>query len=448
MADPGEPEGLTPSSTPGLHPGRREGRQYLALVGLGAAIGIPASVLAWIFLGVVHWLEHMLWTDLPDKLGTSSPPWYLLIGLPLAGAIVVAIARATLPGDGGHTPLLGIGGDATPWQYTPSIVLAAVGTLAFGAVLGPEAPLIALGSAVGMIAVSATGITGPGAQVLASAGSFSAVSALFGGPLVAGILLLEGGLAAGTALLPALLPGLTAAAIGYVVFVGLGNWGGLGTTSMAVPQLPEYHGTRILDLVLAIAVGIIASVVMRQVKGLAHLIDRAAAEHHPWRKYAVLILGGLATGLIAIIAQAFGAGHEEILFSGQSALPQTLAESSVGVLIVIIVAKALAYAVCLGCGFRGGPVFPAIFIGVAVAAIGSLVFGSSITWALAAGAAAGMTAGTGMVFSALLFAMLLCGTAGLDALPAAVLGVVAAWLANAALSRRAGGAEPTAAPQG
>jgi hypothetical protein len=55
---------------------------YLRLVGLGAAIGIPAALLAAVFLALVHDLEHWLWDDLPSSLGYTSPPWYLVIGLP------------------------------------------------------------------------------------------------------------------------------------------------------------------------------------------------------------------------------------------------------------------------------------------------------------------------------------------------------------------------------
>jgi H+/Cl- antiporter ClcA len=150
----------------------------------------------------------------------------------------------------------------------------------------------------------------------------------------------------------------------------------------------------------------------------------------------VLLAGGLSVGLIAWCAQALGAEHDEILFSGQAALPQELATNSASVLLVIVVAKALAYGISLGCGFRGGPVFPAVFLGVGVATFACLFFDTSITWALAVGAAAGMTAGTGLVFSALLFSMLLVGGNGQDALPAAVLAVTAAWLTNAALRRR------------
>ena len=160
------------------------GRAYLRLILLGAAIGIPAAVVAALFLALVHDLEHWLWDDLTSHLGYSSPPWYLVIGLPVVGACIVVVARLLLPGDGGHSPLQGIGGGVTPLAHAPGIALAAIGTLAFGAVLGPEAPLIALGSIVGVAVTLVVRLDERERAVLATAGSFSAISALFGGPLV------------------------------------------------------------------------------------------------------------------------------------------------------------------------------------------------------------------------------------------------------------------------
>jgi hypothetical protein len=101
------------------------GGAYLRLVLLGAAIGIPAALVAAGFLAFVHWLEDRLWTDLPDRLGYASPPWFLVVGLPVVGASFVLLARTLLPGDGGHTPLAGIGGgvirfatrQASSWRH-------------------------------------------------------------------------------------------------------------------------------------------------------------------------------------------------------------------------------------------------------------------------------------------------------------------------------------------
>jgi voltage-gated chloride channel len=235
----------------------------------GAATGIPAAFLAAGFLGLVHYLEHWLWHSLPSALGHSTPPWYLVIGLPVAGACVVLAARRLLPGDGGHTPLHGIGGAATPVLYAPGIALAALGTLCFGAVLGPEAPLIALGSVVGMMVVPFTKLGEREQQVLGTAGSFSAISALFGGPITGGMMMVEGGLEMGRRLLPVLLPGFVAAALGYVIFVGFGTWGGLHQQSLAVPDLPQYNGTHIYDLIVAIVVGILAALVVTIVRRAA-----------------------------------------------------------------------------------------------------------------------------------------------------------------------------------
>jgi H+/Cl- antiporter ClcA len=219
------------------------GRTYLRLVLLGALIGIPAALLAAGLLALVHELENLLWEDLPDALGHESAPLYLVVALPAVGAALVAAARALLPGDGGHSPLEGIKMAPTPPLAAVGVALAALGTLSFGAVLGPEAPLIALGAAVGMAAAPAIRAGPQEAAVLGTAGSFSAISALFGGPIVAGILLVEASAAQlGAALIPALLPGLVAAACGYVIFVGLGDWGGLDTVPSRCPGCPSTTG--------------------------------------------------------------------------------------------------------------------------------------------------------------------------------------------------------------
>jgi chloride channel protein, CIC family len=410
------------------------GKTYLHLVALGAAIGLPAAVVAVGFLALVHELEHLLWVDLPDALGSSSPQWYLVLGLPVVGAALVLAARTLLPGDGGHSPLEGLSVEPTPLRVAPGVALAALGTLSFGAVLGPEAPLIALGSVVGL-AVATVGRHGvPEQKVLATAGSFSAISALFGGPLAAGMLLLEAGVGLGSALIAVLLPGLVAAAIGYLVFVGVGDWAGVGSFDLAVPGLPVYDGTHVLDLVLAVVVGVATAIVVVLVKRIA---GRTAAEG--LKRYgsgSLLLAGGFAVGALALVADWLGANSQDVLFSGQSALPDLVAEDSARIVLVLLVAKGLAYAVSLGWGFRGGAVFPAMFLGVALAMLAVIAFDVSPTVAVAIGTAAGTAAVTRLLFSAALIASLLVGTAGVDAVPAAVLAAAAAWLTIAAIDRR------------
>ena len=410
------------------------GPMYLRLVLLGALIGIPAALVAALFLVVVHQVETYLWTDLPNSLGYHSPPWFLLLALPTIGGVLVFLVRRFLPGDGGHDPLDGIGGGVTPIASAPGVALAALATLAFGEVLGPEAPLIALGSATGVAVTLFVKLKAQELQVLGTAGSFAAVSAVFGGPLVASMLLLEEAVGLGAMAIAVLLPGLVAAGVGYVLFIGLGSWGGLSTGSLLVPGLPAYdHGTRIVDLLAAIVIGVLLGLAMRGVRALAKAVqglDRRAVSA------LLLVGGGLAVGLLSLLARGLGADSQEVLFSGQSGVPGLVAETSAATILVLFVAKALAYAICLGAGFRGGPVFPAIFLGVAVAMLAVVWWGTSPTLAVAVGSAAGLTAATRLVFSALLFALLLVGSGGLDAAPAAVLAVAAAWITTSFLDRR------------
>jgi H+/Cl- antiporter ClcA len=352
----------------------------------------------------------------------------------------VAFARTILPGDGGHSPLDGIGAKPTPEAYAPGVALAALGSLAFGAVIGPEAPLIALGSVVGLLVTRIVTVEPGHHGVLSMAGSFSAISALFGGPIVAGMLLVEAGVGMGALLIPVLLPGLVAAAIGYLLFIGLGDWGGLDQTALSIPGLPVYDGTSVRDLLLAIAIGIVTAFLCEAVRVLGR---RTLASEQRLGMVPLLLAGGLTVGVLAVVADALGASSQDVLFSGQFSMTDLVAEDSAKALLVLIAAKALGYAICLGCGFRGGPVFPAIFLGVGLAMFAVIAFDVSPTLAVAVGTAAGMAAMTKLLIAPLLFAALIVGSAGFDAISAAVLAASAAWVVTAALERLAGRAEST-----
>ena len=408
----------------------------LRLVLLGAAIGIPAALAAIAFFTAVHYLEQLIWHALPTALGEASPPWYLVVFLPVVGAAIVAIARLTLPGDGGRSPLAGMSHGATPVRYVPGIVVAALGTLGFGLVLGPEAPVMAVGSAVGLGITSIVRSDAREQGILSMAGIFSAISTLFGGPLVAGVMLTEGGISLGAVLIPVLLPGFVAAAVGYLVFLGVGPYTGAPAPGLQVPDLPAYVGTSVPDLIIAIVVGVVTAALIVAINGAAKRVaalqdgrqgDRAVG------LVAALLLGGLAVGALAQLATVFGVAPDDVLFSGQASIPALVSESSLIALVVLVIAKAAAYVVSLATGFRGGPIFPAVFLGVGVAAFAVELFGTSPTFAIAIGCAAGMAAQTRLVVTSMLFAALLVGSGGFDAIAGAVFATVASWLTVQAL---------------
>jgi H+/Cl- antiporter ClcA len=424
---------------------RPTGLEYLRLVLLGACVGIPAAFLAALFLAAVHGLEQVLWHDIPKDIGVSSPPWYLVITFPVVGAAICLAARRLLPGDGGHDPLLGLNKAPTPVSHVPGVVLAALATLSFGAVLGPEAPILAIGTAVGVAITMFVKIGPQGNAVISLAGGFSGLSALFEGPIVAGMFLVESSEGLGAALPPLLVPGLVSAAVGYTIFIGFGHWGGLNAPGLTVPNLPTYTGTHVDGLVIALVVGVVTALLLTYVHQLGVLVQATGLKRLGMP--VLLLAGGVVVGLLAEFADLLGANSQNVLFSGQTSIPAILTATSTKIVLITVVAKALAYGVSLGCGFRGGPIFPAIFLGVALTSLCVVWFNTSPTLAIAVGAAAGMAAQTRLLVTPPLLAVLLVGRAGLQTIPAAVLTTVAAWLTLAALDSRAQKRDP-AAPSG
>ena len=202
---------------------------------------------------------------------------------------------------------------------------------------------------------------------------------------------------------------------------------------LAVPDLPLYEGTHLFDLVVAVAVGIATALLLAPVLTSARRLARYGEAR--FAMPVLLLGGGLTVGLLALGGDALGARSEDVLFSGQSSIPGLLAEDSTVIVLVLLLTKTFAYVVSLSCGFRGGPIFPAIFLGTGIATFAVVWFDMSPTVALAAGAAAGMAAQTRLLLASMLFAALLVGSQGFDAIPATVLAAAAAWLAASALDR-------------
>ena len=204
--------------------------------------------------------------------------------------------------------------------------------------------------------------------------------------------------------------------------------------SLSVPNLPAYEGMHLRDLVIAVGAGVVVALLVEVVRRLASGI--AGSGQARLGLPVVLVGGALAVGALALLVDGLGASSQDVLFSGQASIPGLVTEDSTRIVLILIVAKALAYAICLGCGFRGGPVFPAIFLGIAVTIVATLAFDVSPTLAVAVGTAAGTTAMTRLIFASVLFAALLVGTTGLDAVPAAALAAVTAWLTMALIDER------------
>ena len=418
------------------------------LLVLAALIGAPISAIAYGFLALVSKLQGWIFTDLPKGLGFHAEPlWWPLLPLAVAG-VLVALTIKYLPGRGGHSPADGFkAGEGAPGPAElPGVVLAALATLSLGVVLGPEAPLIALGGGLGVLAIRLANRDAPAraSAMVAAAGSFAAISTLLGSPLLGAFLLMEASGLGGATLEIVLLPGLLAAGIGSLIFTGLDSLTGLGTFSLAIPNLPHLGPPTIGEFGWSVAIGVLGALVGAGIRWLGLFL-----RGHVERKMLLLTpLAGLAVaGLAIAYAAGTGKGSSDVLFSGQDALGPLIDHSAgytVGALVLLLVCKGLAYGTSLS-SFRGGPIFPAMFIGAAGGIALSHLPGLPLVAGVAMGIGAMSVAMLRLPMTSVLLATLLLAADGLQVVPLAIVSVVVAYVVSIRLTP-APAADSTAEP--
>jgi H+/Cl- antiporter ClcA len=407
-------------------------RGYVALLVFGALLGVPIATVSYFFLKAIEEAQQYVFTTLPKDLGFATvPTWWPLPLLAVSG-VLVGLTIQHLPGTAGHEPAEGFktSGPVHPIDL-PGIFIASFATLSLGVVLGPEAPLIAIGSGLGVLAFHylKRDAEPQAVMLIGAAGSFAAVSTLLGSPIAGAFLLMEAAGIGGAMMGVVMVPGLLAAGIGALIFVGLDNLTGFGIFSLAVPDIPKFTTPTGAELVWAVGIGLAASVLGTAIRRLALFLQPIVAR----RRVLLTTVGGLAIGALAIVfAEWSGRSSSEVLFSGQSALPSLIQDAAgwtVGALLLLIVCKGLAYGVALS-AFRGGPTFPGMFIG----AVGGIALSHLPGLPMIAGVAMGIGAMTvvmlGLPLTSVLLTALFLQSDGISLVPLVIVAVVVAYVAS------------------
>jgi chloride channel protein, CIC family len=423
-------------------------RQYRIMLVFAALIGLLVSAVSWGYLELVHYIQTWVYEALPQDLGYTTltpgdlghstiPWWYPLPWLALAG-VLTALAITRFPGGGGHVPADGLatGGAPTRPIELPGVVLAAFATLGLGLVLGPEAPLIAIGMGLGMLAVQLIRRDAPDQtlSLMAITGGFAAISSLFGSPVVGAVIMIEAA-GLGGAMLPVILvPGLLAAGVGGLVFTGLGSWSGFSTTAYALSPiaLPAVSKPGWGDVGWTVALALAAALVTFALVELARWTKRVV-ETRPvvLTTAAALVVGGLAIAFNQATDQPMTA----VLFSGQNAfgdLAKSESTLSLWTLALLILFKGLAWGISLG-NFRGGPAFPALFLGASAGVLAAHLPGLAQTPAVAALMAAGCAAVLRLPLSSVVITLVLVSQAGVGVTSLIVVAAVVAFVTVEAL---------------
>jgi H+/Cl- antiporter ClcA len=424
-------------------------REYLSLLLVAAILGVPISAAAYFFLVLVGKMQRWVFTDLPTALGFADVPvWWPVPPLVVAG-ILVGLTIRYLPGRGGESPSEGFvaGGGPAPARAVPGIALAALASLGLGVVLGPEGPLIALGAglAAGVFRPLRPDAPPRAVALVGATGSFAAISTLLGSPLLGAFLLMEASGIGGPMLGLVLVPGLLAAGIGTLIFIGLDSLTGLGTVSLALPDLPPFDRPDISEFGWALVIGVLAAVLGSGIHRLG-LAVRPRAERH-------LLLATPAAGLvIAGFAVAYTAitdkNSSDVLFSGQNQLGPLLensADYAVGTLLLLFLCKGVAYGVALG-SFRGGAVFPAMFLGATGGIALSHLPGLPMVAGVAMGIGAMCVTMLRLPLTSVLLATLLLSSDAIALTPLVIVAVVVAHVVTARLAPPPATADPAPGP--
>jgi H+/Cl- antiporter ClcA len=406
-------------------------KRYLVALVLAAILGIPISAAAYGFLALVGWIQESLFDDLPQQLFTGgTPAWWPVPWLVLCGLLTGATIRY-LPGNCGHSPAFGFttGGGPPVDRDLPGVILAALTTLSLGAVLGPEAPLIAIGGGLAALTVHLAKKDAPpmALTIMASAGSFAAISTLLGSPVLGAFLIMEAAGIGGATLSLVALPGLLASGLGALVFIGLDNWTGLGRFSLALTTVPPAVDPTVATMAWALAMGAAGALLGWVIRWIGLSLRPVVHVNR------VLVTAGLGLviGLTAMVYQLIsGNNFTQVLFSGQDALPELVADAadySVGVLILLGACKVLAYGLSLS-AFRGGPIFPAMFTGAVLGIAASGLPGMSLAPAIGMGIGAMCAAMLRLPMTSTLLATLLLGADGVTVTPQVIVAVAVAFV--------------------
>jgi CIC family chloride channel protein len=340
--------------------------RFLGLVLLGSIVGGVAALVAVGFVNAVLWLNDLLLISPRGQMMAANTTLVILATLliPTLGGLLVGQLHRGLPGGRPHTPTDAIAAVQTRRGRLPAKAgalsgLSSLVSLGAGASVGQYGPLVHLGATLGSLITRLLHLGRSEDNITIACGVAAAIAAAFNAPL-AGIVFAHEVVLRHYAL-RAFAPVAAAAIVGYVLATQLLDQGALfHITEPGVPQPWEFA----LFLALGGLGALVAGAYMHAILAMGQLAKRLPlpASLHP-------ALAGALLGLTALwVPDILGMGQETLRFA---TLPGAYGG---GELLMVLLLKLAATALCLGLGFAGGVFSPALVIGTLFGAlVGTLV---------------------------------------------------------------------------
>jgi CIC family chloride channel protein len=322
-------------------------------------VGVSAILVGLLSAGVVmlfKWLIEQVHWVMFDIIGDYLAQWggWTVALLPLIGGLVVAQISLRYMGHERHHGVAGIiesvalaGGRLRYWRIPAKLVGAAV-SIGSGASVGPEDPSVQAGSNIGSMMGQWFRFSDSRTRTLVGAGAAAGIAAAFNAPIAGVFFALE-----------LIFNGVITSSLGAILLAAVASAVFTQAIEGAQPafRVPQYSFHTPLELPLYLILGALAGPISAL---YIRLIYRMQDWYHgasipPGLKTAT---AGLAVGLVGIfLPQVMGDGYgtiETILNGNQFTL---------GILLLLLLAKLILTPVSVSGGFLGGVFAPSLFLG-------------------------------------------------------------------------------------
>ena len=340
---------MTATTDTAASPPLTQKREFWVLMGYAALLGVFGAFVGLVFMGVVRLGG--------DWYADADPRWFgghwWWVAVTAAAGVAVGLLRRLL-----HLPdqipslIEDLTSGHVDGRLVPGIVAVSAVSLIGGASLGPEKALGSMGGGAGGWIARRRALSDEDSSAITMTGFAGAYGGLFSATVIVVMLILEVARPGGHRFTKTLVGGIVASSVSFGIYFAIA--GSVFLDAYKVPQYKFEDWQLVAAVPLGLFAAIVVTVLVAAVRLAAGLFSRLKVPG-----VAKSTLGGLLFGIVGVALPL-------TMFTGSAQLKTVLSDAGalgVGLVVAILIAKVLTFAISQESGFVGGPIFPALFIG-------------------------------------------------------------------------------------
>jgi len=363
------------TSTPAEPAPFTQSRDFWVIIGCAAVLGVLGGLFGLLFMWVIDVGNN--WYSYSDP-GWMGGHWWWVAVTAAAGVVVGLLHMFTHLPDKTPGIIAELADESVDEHQVVGTVLVSAASLIGGASLGPEKALGSFGGGVGQWLARRAGLSQEDVEVTTLSGFGGAYGGVFSSTIVVVLMILEVARPGGPKFTKILISSIVSSSISFGIYFAIA-----GALFLGAYDVPAYD-FKTWQLLAGIGLGLVAAAVVTMmgliIAGAGRLFDQIKAP-----SLVKSTIGGIIFGIIGVVLPL-------TMFTGTSQLGVVLKDGStlgLGLVLALVVAKAITFGVSLGSGFVGGPIFPSLFVGGAAGvavhlAVPDLPLGLTFTCMLAA----------------------------------------------------------------